>query len=604
MRARLLTVPVAATVLAALLLIPADAAITPTVPVTISGPGSPSNGSLDVDAAGRAVAVWLEPVDSVMQVRSATRPAGGEWSAEEDLTTGSVAVTAFAFDLNEAGDAAVVFRRADSGASQHWLWGVYRDSASPTWGSASAFGGLTYGLAQNGDFGVAVMSDGTAASAYEAPDAEPGPLSTTYRAYAGQGSASGWSGDVLISNTGHLPVNGDEVQRHVTALSIAADGAGDARVLMRMQARSPSTFDTRYRLMRTTRTTTTGWTPITPITTIDDTYPKPEHPTVAGDPRPAGGFVEAWTENASGDAVVRVNKGGDVRTFADPSQAAGQLSKHMLIADLELRNGVAAVNTYYSEAVEVGQDSVTRVGVSVWRSGTGWSDLMDPVEGPQDGAFRPDLTVHADGTVTQAYDQGFGVSSNVYVSQLPPSSSVWTGERRMSVYALDEHGDFKASVAATADGAVVIWSRNQVGSPNPFTLEAASFVGTDAPSPTTPTPTTPTPTAPSPSAPAPAPVPIVTPPPPTAFAKVKAPSVSGRAIIGRTLKAAPGIWKPTPAKVSYQWRAGTKNIKRATKPRLTLTKATRGKKISVRVTVSGSGLPSSTVTVKVKGVVR
>ena len=40
------------------------------------------------------------------------------------------------------------------------------------------------------------------------------------------------------------------------------------------------------------------------------------------------------------------------------------------------------------------------------------------------------------------------------------------------------------------------------------------------------------------------------------------------------------------------------------KPRLTLTKATRGKKISVRVTVSGSGLPSSTVTVKVKGVVR
>lgn len=211
MRARLLLIPAVLSLLGALLLNPADAAITPSVPVTISGAGSQSSGShlLDVDASGRAIAVWLETVDGVVQLRSAERVAGGTWSVPVDLTAGPLPVSGFAFDLNEAGDAAVVFRRADSGASQHWLWGVYRDSASPTWGSASAFGGLTHGLSQTGDFGVAVMSDGTAASAYEAPDAEPGPLSTTYRAYAGQGSASGWSGDVLISNTGHIPVNGD-----------------------------------------------------------------------------------------------------------------------------------------------------------------------------------------------------------------------------------------------------------------------------------------------------------------------------------------------------------------------------------------------------------
>ena len=201
----------------------------------------------------------------------------------------------------------MVFRRADSGTSQRWLCGSCRDASSPTWGTATAFGGLTHDLSQTGDFAVAVMSDGTAAAAYVAPNGPSGDLSTTNRAYAGQGSAGGWSGGVLLSDTGHVEVVGDQVQRHVTAIAVAADGAGDARVLMRTEARSASTFATRHRLMRTTRTTTDGWTPIAPVTSItsitDADYASPSIPRIEGDPGAAGGSVDVWSE--IDDGIVR-----------------------------------------------------------------------------------------------------------------------------------------------------------------------------------------------------------------------------------------------------------------------------------------------------------
>ena len=148
------------------------------------------------------------------------------------------------------------------------------------------------------------MADGTAVAAYVAPNGPSGDLSTTNRAYAGQGSAGGWSGGVLISDTGHVEVVGDQVQRHVTAIAVAADGAGDARVLMRTEARSASTFGTHHRLMRTTRTTSDGWTPITSITSITDAdYASPSMPRIEGDPGAAGGFVDVWSE--FDDGMVR-----------------------------------------------------------------------------------------------------------------------------------------------------------------------------------------------------------------------------------------------------------------------------------------------------------
>lgn len=62
------------------------------------------------------------------------------------------------------------------------------------------------------------------------------------------------------------------------------------------------------------------------------------------------------------------------------------------------------------------------------------------------------------------------------------------------------------------------------------------------------------------------------------------PKVTGVAKVGKTLKATAGKWKPTGVSFSYQWYAGKKPIKGATKATLKLTKQQIGKKISVVVT--------------------
>ncbi|MFJ5848163.1 hypothetical protein [Streptomyces sp. NPDC092903] len=78
----------------------------------------------------------------------------------------------------------------------------------------------------------------------------------------------------------------------------------------------------------------------------------------------------------------------------------------------------------------------------------------------------------------------------------------------------------------------------------------------------------------------------------------KAPTVSGTAKVGRTLKAAHGTWTPAPSSYAYQWYAGGKAIKGATKSSLALKTAQRGKKITVKVTGRRTGHTSGTATSK------
>lgn len=74
----------------------------------------------------------------------------------------------------------------------------------------------------------------------------------------------------------------------------------------------------------------------------------------------------------------------------------------------------------------------------------------------------------------------------------------------------------------------------------------------------------------------------------------KAPTVSGTAKVGRTLKAAHGTWSPAPTSYTYQWYANGKAIKGATKASLLLKTAQRGKKITVKVTARRTGHTSGT----------
>lgn len=111
-----------------------------------------------------------------------------------------------------------------------------------------------------------------------------------------------------------------------------------------------------------------------------------------------------------------------------------------------------------------------------------------------------------------------------------------------------------------------------------------------------------TPATPPPPAVVP-PAPVVAPPsaPPvvglTPFA-VKKPGVSGAAKVGTVLKADPGKVSVAGVKVTYAWYAGSKAIKKATKPKLKLTSSLKGKKLSVRITYTKAGY--ATVVKKIK----
>jgi hypothetical protein len=73
------------------------------------------------------------------------------------------------------------------------------------------------------------------------------------------------------------------------------------------------------------------------------------------------------------------------------------------------------------------------------------------------------------------------------------------------------------------------------------------------------------------------------------------PKISGKAQVGKKLKASHGTWKPDGVKFSYQWYAGSKKIAGATKSSLTLKHAQAGKKVTVKVTGT---LPAYTTTHK------
>ena len=64
------------------------------------------------------------------------------------------------------------------------------------------------------------------------------------------------------------------------------------------------------------------------------------------------------------------------------------------------------------------------------------------------------------------------------------------------------------------------------------------------------------------------------------------PTIAGRPVVGRRLTAKAGTWTPAGVTYAYQWFAGGKAIKGATTAKLKLTKAQRGKKITVQVTAS------------------
>ena len=73
------------------------------------------------------------------------------------------------------------------------------------------------------------------------------------------------------------------------------------------------------------------------------------------------------------------------------------------------------------------------------------------------------------------------------------------------------------------------------------------------------------------------------------------PAISGMAKVGTTLVVWPGKWSPADAGVSFRWRANGVAITGATRSTFTPTPAQEGKQLSVRVTASKPGYPTTSV---------
>ena len=102
---------------------------------------------------------------------------------------------------------------------------------------------------------------------------------------------------------------------------------------------------------------------------------------------------------------------------------------------------------------------------------------------------------------------------------------------------------------------------------------------------TNPTPT-PTPT----STPTPTPTPV------TSFTMLAKPAVVGKLAVGRKVRATIGRWAPAPDRTKLVWLRNGKPIRKATKATYRLTRVDRGTRLSVKVKVSGGGLPARTAT--------
>jgi hypothetical protein len=74
-----------------------------------------------------------------------------------------------------------------------------------------------------------------------------------------------------------------------------------------------------------------------------------------------------------------------------------------------------------------------------------------------------------------------------------------------------------------------------------------------------------------------------------AFSTAPKPTISGTAQVGKKLTANPGAWKPSSAKLSYQWYRGSSKIAGATEKTYTPTKADKGRTVKVKVTAKKSG---------------
>jgi len=184
-------------------------------PVTLSKPGAGS-ALVAVDSEGEVTAVWLlereEGWRSVVQ--SATRPAGGPWSPPVNLSPERKAARSPQVALDPQGGATAVWEEESSGATQ--------SATRPPGGNWSAPVTLSATGVRAAWPQVAVDSQGNATAVWAGAVFSGGRIQSHRIQTATRPAGGSWSAPVSISKPGH---------RHVQDPQIAVDPQGEATAI-------------------------------------------------------------------------------------------------------------------------------------------------------------------------------------------------------------------------------------------------------------------------------------------------------------------------------------------------------------------------------------
>jgi hypothetical protein len=176
-------------------------------PVNLSKAGAGS-ALVAVDPEGEATAVWLLERDGGNRsvVQSATRPAGGSWSAPVNLSPGEQDASSPQVALDPQGGATVVWEEESSGAIQ--------SATRPAGGSWSA--PVTLSATRSGGPQVAVDAQGNATAVWERYNPKDTLIQSASRSAGGS-----WSAPVNLSKPG----------RNTQEAQIAIGPQGDATAI-------------------------------------------------------------------------------------------------------------------------------------------------------------------------------------------------------------------------------------------------------------------------------------------------------------------------------------------------------------------------------------
>lgn len=134
--------------------------------LSVAGEGDWLGPQAAIDAGGNAIAVWQRQITGPDVIRAATLPAGGSWSAPEDLSLAGTDAQEPTVAMNEAGTAVAAWRIGSSG-----IQAVVR----PPGGAWSTPPQQVSALGQSaGDPTVAIDSNGNAAALWQGPGATTG----------------------------------------------------------------------------------------------------------------------------------------------------------------------------------------------------------------------------------------------------------------------------------------------------------------------------------------------------------------------------------------------------------------------------------------------